>query len=415
LIEKVILALLAGLLPGLLVWLGWKTKDRRQEAPEANKPTVAVTVTGNNNTTHVGDKNNVAPAPDAARAPQPAPQEEVVALSFSAPEHEMEAGSASKLRLLVCHPRKRARLDGPVLVRFEAPSNLRVPHQIVEQGQFEIDVPITADIKTGRFEVRIAVEGARNTAPLAACTVTVVEPRRAQPDQPPVQPKPPPVQPEPPPDVAVRFVAPTVQVEAGQAGKLRIAVDRRGRALQRDAVALTFEAPSDLKLPAFLLLERGQVELDVPVTAGQTTGKFEVKVVPRVLGSEHPSFDTCLVTVIEPARGPDNRARAAEPPPKRPPERASLYLRCPRQLTWQVPDGQTEELAAFCRRHHIRVLAWGPSYKDGPGAPVFVPVRLAPPAEWQEVQVENGRTEQTIRRLRDMRIEVAPEKPATLG
>jgi hypothetical protein len=84
-------------------------------------------------------------------------------------------------------------------------------------------------------------------------------------------------------------------------------------------------------------------------------------------------------------------------------------------LTWQVPDGQTEELAAFCRRHHIRVLAWGPSYKDGPGAPAFVPVRLAPPAEWQEVQVENGRTEQTIRRLREMRIEVTPEKPASLG
>src|SRR5262249_6791713 len=98
---------------------------------------------------------------------------------------------------------------------------------------------------------------------------------------------------------------------------------------------------------------------------------------------------------------PDSRPRAAEPPPRRPPERASLYLRCPRPLTWQVPDGQTEEFAAFCRRHHIRILAWGRSYMDGPGAPAFVPVRLAPPAEWQEVQVESGRKEQTIRRLRE--------------
>jgi hypothetical protein len=83
-------------------------------------------------------------------------------------------------------------------------------------------------------------------------------------------------------------------------------------------------------------------------------------------------------------------------------------------LTWQVPEGSAEEFAAFCRRHHIQILAWGPSYKDGPLSPVFVPVRLAPPAEWCEVHVEEESKEETIRRLRAVRIEVATEKPATL-
>lgn len=106
-------------------------------------------------------------------------------------------------------------------------------------------------------------------------------------------------------EVSVRFKDTSHFLEAGKSDTLRVAVRKKafGEPLDRDLV-LKLEAPSNLTLPASVKVEKGQLEVDVPVTAGKQTGKFRVKVVPEGLKNTETFSDTCTVTVTEPLGQP---------------------------------------------------------------------------------------------------------------
>jgi hypothetical protein len=335
------------------------------------------------------------------------PSEEEFALSFSHPDHTMEAGTASKLRLVVSAPTTQRSPNGYVLVRFETPSNLRMPAQAVEKGSLEIDITISADLKTGKFQVRVLPEKVRNTGLHPVCTVTVVEPQRTLPEKPRACVA-------PSPEIAVHFLVKNVTIEAGQSSKLRVAVERKGGTIRRGDFALQFEAPSEVQVAPLVLLEEGQVAIDVPIAVGSRTGKFEVKVQSEgPLKARSPS-DACLVTVLE-APGRVSSQPRIETSAKDNPPRSAIYLRSRRQVTCQVEEVKTQEFARFCQRCSLRIVTSGRPYKDGPLMPLYVPVLLAAPDEWCEIRVLNEERDVVIQKLRELRIEVTSEKPASLG
>ncbi len=104
-------------------------------------------------------------------------------------------------------------------------------------------------------------------------------------------------------EVSVRFESTSHFLEAGKSGTLRVSVRREGVGGRRTQgggdIVLKFEAPSNLTLPASVKVEKGQLEVEVPVTAGKQAGRFEVRVVPE--GLKNTAFsDRCTVTVAEP-------------------------------------------------------------------------------------------------------------------
>lgn len=104
-------------------------------------------------------------------------------------------------------------------------------------------------------------------------------------------------------EVSVRFEDTSHFLEAGKSGTLRVSVRREGvgggRPQAGGDIILKFEAPSNLKLPASVKVEKGQLEVEVPVTAGKQAGKYSVKVIPE--GLKNMAFsDTCTITVAEP-------------------------------------------------------------------------------------------------------------------
>jgi len=104
--------------------------------------------------------------------------------------------------------------------------------------------------------------------------------------------------------VSVGFVNYEVFLETGQAGKLTVAIDRYKSERYIGELALLFEAPGGLTVPARVKVEKGQLEVEVSITAGTRPGKYEVRVVPEGVKRDPLSTDRCTVTVTEPFRPP---------------------------------------------------------------------------------------------------------------
>ena len=134
----------------------------------------------------------------------------------------------------------------------------------------------------------------------------------------------------PTPTVEVRFADTRVTVPAGGTTKLRIKVGDDWKPHDTDMV-LRFEIPPGLTLPAEVKVPKGQLEVEVPLTAGNEPGKYIVKVVPVGVRNTATFGDSVAVTVSEkpkPVVPPDDPPVVVTPPkkefPKKEPPRKEL-------------------------------------------------------------------------------------------
>jgi hypothetical protein len=216
-----------------------------------------------------------------------------VNVRFAQLDHQMPGGSTSKLRVEIGRPLE-GQHNEDITLKFEAPSNIKVPAAVkVEKGQLEVEVMIAAGEQPGKYVLRVVPEGLKNTAVSDECRVTVLEPRK----------------PSGPREVAVRFLDADLSLEAGKSGKLRLAVSWKGDEEAGD-ITLKFEAPDSLKLSRVITVnKKSPAEVVVPITAGETVGRYAVKVVPVGLSNKSPEADTCTVTVRA-ATGPAEKVTA---------------------------------------------------------------------------------------------------------
>ncbi|MFO0880947.1 MAG: serine/threonine-protein kinase [Gemmataceae bacterium] len=96
---------------------------------------------------------------------------------------------------------------------------------------------------------------------------------------------------------AVRFLDASLALEPGKSGKLRMSIDRPAN--HTGEIALRIDCPSALTVEKTFTVEDGQVEVEIPITAGERSGRFTVKVTPTLAGSREGGEASLNVVVGE--------------------------------------------------------------------------------------------------------------------